>query len=215
MTGQDLPYSLTSSLQRSQSGLKSGGVVDPGQIFLFFQANFREISIFSGNFTKNVDFSRQILKNFDFSGNLNKNFDFPGKNCSFIATSGQNILFLLKSHHFRTYFHSFILETYIAPLRDTTTQRRSQPSHGQRRNTWGKCKIWKGGSSARNAARQGDHSMPMALQSKRHFLYMIRYNNISRLVHDHPQEPPATPRSPTQNLGIATPNPLRIDVSDS
>jgi len=29
--------------------------------------------------------------------------------------------------------HSFIVKTYIAPLQDTTTQRRSQPSRGQRR----------------------------------------------------------------------------------
>jgi len=40
--------------------------------------------------------------------------------------------------------HSFILETYIAPLQDTTTQRHSQPSHGQRRRTRRRCKIWKG-----------------------------------------------------------------------
>src|SRR6218665_3526686 len=32
-------------------------------------------------------------------------------------------------------FHSFILKTYIAPLQETTTQRRSQPSHGQKRRT--------------------------------------------------------------------------------
>src|SRR6218665_1955728 len=63
--------------------------------------------------------------------------------------------------------HSFILETYIAPLQDTITQRRSQPSHGQRRKTCGKCKIWKGGSSARNAAQHGDHSMLMSPQPKR------------------------------------------------
>jgi len=30
-----------------------------------------------------------------------------------------------------SFIHSFILETYIAPLQETTTQRRSQPSHGQ------------------------------------------------------------------------------------
>jgi len=35
--------------------------------------------------------------------------------------------------HTYLFIHSFILETYIAPLQDTTTQRRSQPSHGQRR----------------------------------------------------------------------------------
>src|SRR6218665_4029120 len=33
------------------------------------------------------------------------------------------------------FIHSFILETYIAPLQETTTQRRSQPSHGQKRRT--------------------------------------------------------------------------------
>jgi len=61
-----------------------------------------------------------------------------------------------------SFIHSFI--TYIAPLQDTTTQRRSQLSHGQRRRTWGRYKIWKGRSSARNAVRQGDHSMPMGPQ---------------------------------------------------
>jgi len=33
------------------------------------------------------------------------------------------------------FIHSFILETYIAPLQETTTQRRSQPSHEQKRRT--------------------------------------------------------------------------------
>ena len=42
------------------------------------------------------------------------------------------------ARHF--FIHSFIPETYIAPLQDTTTQRHSQPSHGQRRKTWGKSK---------------------------------------------------------------------------
>src|SRR6218665_3704973 len=44
---------------------------------------------------------RKILT---FSGNCSKNFEFPGKNCSFTAISGQIILFLFKSHHFRKYF---------------------------------------------------------------------------------------------------------------
>jgi len=34
-----------------------------------------------------------------------------------------------------SFIHSFILETYIAPVEETTTQRRSQPSHGQKRRT--------------------------------------------------------------------------------
>src|SRR6218665_703082 len=38
-------------------------------------------------------------------------------------------------------------------------------SHGQRRKTSGKCKIWKDGPSARNA----DHSMLMSPQQKRPF----------------------------------------------
>ena len=71
-----------------------------------------------------------------------------------------------------SFIHLFILETYIAPLQDTITQRRSQPSHGQRRRTWGRCKICKGRSSAnlRNAAQQGDHSSrPMGPPPKRPF----------------------------------------------
>src|SRR6218665_3103011 len=55
--------------------------------------------------------------------------------------------------HVHSFIHSFILETYIAPLQETTTQRRSQPSHGQKR-TSERCKIWKGGPSARNAAQR-------------------------------------------------------------
>src|SRR6218665_3184833 len=57
------------------------------------------------------------------------------------------------------FIHSFILETCIAPLPETTTQRRSQPSHGRKRRTSERCKIWKGGPSARNAAQRGDHSI--------------------------------------------------------
>src|SRR6218665_1744232 len=67
------------------------------------------------------------------------------------------------------FIHSFILETYIAPLQETTTQRCSQPSHGQKRRTSERCKIWKGGPSARNAAQRGDHSMLMYPQPKRPF----------------------------------------------
>jgi len=66
--------------------------------------------------------------------------------------------------HFSFISLSFITETYIALLQDTTTQRRSQPSHSQRRRTWGRCKIWKGGPSARNVAQREDHSMLMGPQ---------------------------------------------------
>src|SRR6218665_2619398 len=45
------------SFQRRQSGLKSGGVVDPGQ----------KISLFTGKFPKNFDFLRQFHNKFRFS----------------------------------------------------------------------------------------------------------------------------------------------------
>jgi len=47
--------------------------------------------------------------------------------------------------------NSFILETYIAPLQETTSQRRSQPSRSQSRKTSERCIIWKGRPSTRNA----------------------------------------------------------------
>src|SRR6218665_881285 len=53
------------------------------------------------------------------------------------------------------FIHSFVLETYIAPLQETTTQRRSQPSHGHKRKTSKRCKIWKGGPSARKGRSKG------------------------------------------------------------
>jgi len=68
-------------------------------------------------------------------------------NCSFTAGSGQIILFLFKSHHFRTYF-----------------------------------------------------------------LYMIRYNNISRPPRPLCDPPCDLPRPPAQNLWVATPQPPRIDA---
>src|SRR6218665_28759 len=60
------------------------------------------------------------------------------------------------------FINSFILETYMAPLQETTTQRRSQPSHGQKK-TSERCKIWKGGPSARNAAHADGPTTEKAL----------------------------------------------------
>jgi len=39
-----------------------------------------------------------------------------------------------------------------------------------------------------------------------YFLYMVRYNNVSRSVND-PTTPLQSPRSPAQNLGRVTPQP--------
>src|SRR6218665_3513130 len=61
--------------------------------------------------------------------------------CSVVGPSVWNglslALRLLPGFHsfINSLINSFILETYVAPLQDTTTQRRSQSSHGQRRRT--------------------------------------------------------------------------------
>src|SRR6218665_3350219 len=58
--------------------------------------------------------------------------------CSwFPASIGWNVRVFAFIHSFtHSFIHSFILEPYTAPLQDTTTQRRSQPSHGQRRTVY-------------------------------------------------------------------------------
>src|SRR6218665_1092141 len=66
-----------------------------------------------------------------------------------------------------SFIYSFILETYIAPLQETTTQSSSQPSHRQRRRTSERCKIWKCGSPEGTTAQRGDHSMLMDPQLNR------------------------------------------------
>src|SRR6218665_309854 len=71
------------------------------------------------------------------------------------------------------FIHSFILETYIAPLQETTTQRCSQPSHGQRRRTSEICKILKGGPSKGTAAQREDHSMLMDPHPKSPFFILV------------------------------------------
>src|SRR6218665_157342 len=79
----------------------------------------------------------------------------------FSSTRGQSrierLINKLKRSGFLLFIHSGDL--YRASLRHY-----SKPSHGQRRKTLGKCKSWKGGSSARNADQRGDHSMLMGPQ---------------------------------------------------
>ena len=69
------------------------------------------------------------------------------RQCNNTATTNFNISSTLKYpfSYSLNFIHSFILETYIAPLQDTTTQRRSQPSHGQRRSLEGVEKFGRGG----------------------------------------------------------------------
>src|SRR6218665_1034491 len=53
--------------------------------------------------------------------NFRKTIDFPGKNWLFRAISGQIILFLFKSHHFRTYFLYMIrYNNILRPVHDPT-----------------------------------------------------------------------------------------------
>jgi len=100
-TGFGSPFDNSLWFQWRQSGLKSGGRGSWSKNFHFAMQN----SIFSGNFTQKIPFLKgKFLKNFNFFWQFPKNFDFPGKNWSFTATSGQIILFLFKSTHFRTYF---------------------------------------------------------------------------------------------------------------
>src|SRR6218665_1879056 len=109
--------SYGSNDQRRQSCLKSGGRRSESKQFRFpskfprnfdfFQAISQEISIFQGKFPTNFDFFRQFHKKFRFSRQKFLNdlfFLLSRQNWPFTATSGQIIIFLLKSHHFRTYF---------------------------------------------------------------------------------------------------------------
>src|SRR6218665_2837856 len=75
-------------------------------------------------------------------------------------TKGAILYYMGPSIKYDTLIHSFIHsgDLYSASKK-TTTQRRSQPSHGQKRRTSERFKIWKGVPSARNAAHRGDHSM--------------------------------------------------------
>src|SRR6218665_1320779 len=69
------------------------------------------------------------------------------------------------------FIHSFNLETYIAPIRDTrpTIHRRSKSSRGQRRRTSGRCKIWKCGPSAkeRSSKERSFHDNATTVKARR------------------------------------------------
>src|SRR6218665_2425977 len=88
--------------QWRQSGLKSGGSWIRVKKSIF-PGKFPKISIFSGNFTQKIRF-------------------FQDKFSSFTATSGQIILFLFESHHFRTNFLYIISYNNISrPVHDPPT----------------------------------------------------------------------------------------------
>lgn len=77
-------------------------------------------------------------------------------------------------------YYSFIIpDICVGPLQVTSTQRCSQPSYSQRRRTSERRKIWKGGPSARNAARRANHSM---LMDPQWYILIIIIMLIARLL---------------------------------
>jgi len=98
------------------------GVVDPGQKnFDFYRQISEKFQFFQAILHKNIEFCRQISENFDFFRQLKKSI-FQAKNCPFraTATSGQIILFLFRSNHYRTYFLYMIRYNNISrPVHDS------------------------------------------------------------------------------------------------
>src|SRR6218665_3229108 len=94
--------------------------MDPGQKnFDFYKQISEKFQFFQAILQKNIAFCRQISENFDFLRQL-KNSIFQAKNGPFTATSGQIILFLFKSSHFRTYFLYMIRHNNISrPVHDS------------------------------------------------------------------------------------------------
>src|SRR6218665_3267129 len=107
--------------QRRQFGLKSGGswirvkkisisTAKFPKNFNCFRQFYKRISSFAGKFPKILIFFRQL-----------KTSIFQAKNCPFTATSGQIILFLFKSNHFRTYFLYMYMIIFHDPSTTPTT----------------------------------------------------------------------------------------------
>src|SRR6218665_2563173 len=89
--------------QRRQSGLKPGVSWIRVKKFYFYRQISEKFQFFRQFYKRISSFAGKIPNILIFSGNY-KNSIFEAKNCPFTATSGQIILFLSKSNHFRTYF---------------------------------------------------------------------------------------------------------------
>jgi len=97
-----------------------GGRGSWSKYFPFSRQIWEKFRFFQAISNKKFYFPGKFLKNFNFLGNFPRKFDFPEKNWPFIATSGQMILLLLKSHHFWTYFLYIIRYNNISrPVHDT------------------------------------------------------------------------------------------------
>src|SRR6218665_2036175 len=101
-----------------------------------FTINFdflEKFRFFSGNFTNKLDLPRKSTKNFDFFWYFHKKILFSKQISEknrffrqfywlFTAFFGQIILFLFKSHHFRTHFLYMIrYNNILRPVHDPTT----------------------------------------------------------------------------------------------
>src|SRR6218665_3814020 len=116
--------------QRRQSGLKSGGRGSGSKNFDFCRQISEKFQFFQAILQKNIEFSRQISENFDFFRQLKK-LIFQAKKFPFIGkcTSGQIILFLFKSNHFRRYFLYMIRYNNISrPVHDPNDPPATLPS---------------------------------------------------------------------------------------
>src|SRR6218665_670140 len=106
--------------------LNLGGRGSGSKNFDFYRQISEKFQFLQAILQKNIEFCRQISENFDFFRQL-KNLIFQAQKCPFTATSGQIILFLFKSNHFRTYFPYMIRYNNISrpvhnpndPLRPT------------------------------------------------------------------------------------------------
>ena len=116
-----------------------GGRRSGSKTFRYFQAKCKiigfsqaishiKIDAFQANFGKNRFFQTNFRKSSIFAGKFTKSFYFPDRNWPFTATPVQIIVFLFKSHHFRTYFLYMIRYNNISrPVQDPTTPKTPSP----------------------------------------------------------------------------------------
>src|SRR6218665_322254 len=93
---------------------------------------------------------------------------------------------------FANFLHSFILETYIAPPQDTTTQRRSQPSHDQRLE--GDVKFGRGGHTDlvvlnillfRHSSSILNYALQARASASTHFFHLLLLHEGLSSSHDN------------------------------